>query len=298
VNSINETLREHHGVAHRSHFLTTGETGYSIGKARHCGEIVRVRRAWYAEPNANPDVVLAVRVGGALSCRSALALAGVWVADDPAVHVGVAQNASRLRSAGSAKVSFADDPSGATIHWTPWPGEIRRSVDSIALALAHYSTCQAPEMALVAIDCCLNRKLVKLAELRRVFRYFPRKSVRLLDLANPQSQSGLETLARYRLRSRGIHVRTQVEIDGVGHVDVVIGERLVLELDGYGFHATGEFFETDRRRDLALMEMGYRVLRLSYRQVMSEWSIAERVILALVRRREHRWPRRSAPFSG
>jgi very-short-patch-repair endonuclease len=83
-----------------------------------------------------------------------------------------------------------------------------------------------------------------------------------------------------------------VFIEGVGRVDVLVGDRLVLELDGYGFHATGESFETDRRRDLALAARGYRVIRLSYRQVMFEWNEAERVILSMVRRGEHVRPRR------
>ena len=71
----------------------------------------------------------------------------------------------------------------------------------------------------------------------------------------------------------------------------MIGDRLVLELDGYGFHATGEFFESDRRRDLALSALGYRTVRLSYRQVMHEWDSAEQAILTMIRRGDHLWPR-------
>ncbi|MEP6481658.1 MAG: DUF559 domain-containing protein [Rhodoglobus sp.] len=295
--SILETLRANDGVAHRAQLLAAGATPYAIGAARHSGEILRVRRAWYAEPNADPDVVKAVRVGGTVSCRSALARAGVWVVDDAKVHLSVPRNAARLRSAGSARVTFARDPAGATVHWSQSAGEVRRSVDPVPLALAHYSTCQPPELALVAIDCCLNRGLVTRSQLGCEFEGLPASSRRLVGLADASSQSGLETLARYRLRGLGIRVRTQVQIPSVGRVDVMIGQRLVLELDGYGFHATGEFFESDRRRDLALHELGYRVLRLSYRQVMSQWSDAERVILALVRRREHEWPRRGR-FSG
>ncbi|MGX5682511.1 endonuclease domain-containing protein [Schumannella luteola] len=99
-----------------------------------------------------------------------------------------------------------------------------------------------------------------------------------------------------RLRRWRVSVQTQVVIAGVGRVDVLIGDRLVLELDGYGFHATGESFESDRRRDLELARLDYRVIRLSYRQVMYSWEEAESVLLALIRRGEHRWPRRS--FSG
>ncbi|CAN5281551.1 type IV toxin-antitoxin system AbiEi family antitoxin domain-containing protein [soil metagenome] len=293
---IGQALRSAHGVAHRSSLLDAGATSYAIGAARHSG-VIRVRRAWYAETWANPEILRAVRIGGALTCQSALVLAGIWANDDETTHVRVARNSSRLRSPATDKVAFAAAPGGAVVHWHPEPGEIRNAVDPLPIALAHYARCTSREMALVAIDCALNRKLVTPQRLGEAFALFPQQSRRLLELADPSSQSGLETLARYRLGRHRIRVRTQVTIAGVGRVDVIIGERLVLELDGYGFHATGEFFESDRRRDLALLERGYCVLRLSYRQVMYEWAEAERVILALVRRREHRWPRRQ-PHSG
>ena len=90
-----------------------------------------------------------------------------------------------------------------------------------------------------------------------------------------------------------MRVRTQVEISGVGRVDVLIGERLVLELDGRGFHDDDHSFEEDRRRDLELHRLGYVVIRLSYRQVMEQWPRAEQVIRVLVQRRDHMWPRTS-----
>lgn len=44
-------------------------------------------------------------------------------------------------------------------------------------------------------------------------------------------------------------------------------ERLVVETDGYRYHRGKIAFEDDRARDLELMSLGYRVLRLSERQV-------------------------------
>jgi very-short-patch-repair endonuclease len=48
------------------------------------------------------------------------------------------------------------------------------------------------------------------------------------------------------------------------------GQRLVVELDGYGFHSHRAAFERDRRRDTALQLAGYRVLRITYRRITSE----------------------------
>jgi very-short-patch-repair endonuclease len=47
-------------------------------------------------------------------------------------------------------------------------------------------------------------------------------------------------------------------------------ERLVVEVDGYAFHSTRAAFERDRRRDAELQTAGYRVLRVTWRQIVEE----------------------------
>lgn len=44
-------------------------------------------------------------------------------------------------------------------------------------------------------------------------------------------------------------------------------ERVVVEIDGYAYHGSRHAFERDRRRDAALLAGGFRVLRVSWRQV-------------------------------
>ena len=112
---------------------------------------------------------------------------------------------------------------------------------------------------------------------------------RLLALADGRAQSGLETLARLRLRSRGLKIRVQVTIPPVGRVDLLVGDRLVIELDGDEWHSTREQREEDRRRDSALVARGYLVMRAGYHRVLDDWDAFEREVLAVVRRREHRW---------
>jgi very-short-patch-repair endonuclease len=51
-------------------------------------------------------------------------------------------------------------------------------------------------------------------------------------------------------------------------VDAVwLDRKLVVELDGYGFHRTPQAFERDRERDAVLQLAGYRVLRLTWRRI-------------------------------
>jgi very-short-patch-repair endonuclease len=44
-------------------------------------------------------------------------------------------------------------------------------------------------------------------------------------------------------------------------------QRLVVEIDGYAFHSTRRSFERDRRRDQALVAAGWRVMRITWRQL-------------------------------
>ncbi len=285
MKTVHGVLAAHGGVAPRAAFTDAGITPYRLGEARHSGEIFRVRRGWYAEPRADPEVVSAVRVGGALTCSSWLRREGVWLRDDDRLHVAVSANASRLRLDPAT-------PDQVVIHWRPENRSIARSVEPIAESLAHLAMCESPEFALVALDSALNLKLVTVPALERAFRHLPDTARRLLSQIDPDSQSGLETLSRCRLRRRGIRLRTQVFIEGIGRVDVLIGDRLILELDGRGFHSGAPEFDEDRRRDVAAHGLGYRVVRLTYSQVMHEWAQAEATIRAMIARRDHLWPRR------
>lgn len=60
---------------------------------------------------------------------------------------------------------------------------------------------------------------------------------------------------------------TNVLISGL-EVDFLWPEaRLVVEVDGFAFHASRHAFERDRRRDAALTAAGYRVVRVTWRQL-------------------------------
>ena len=85
------------------------------------------------------------------------------------------------------------------------------------------------------------------------------------------------------MRRHGLRVRQQVQI-GVDRVDVLIGDRLVIELDGREFHD----HDADRMRDARLSVRGYRVLRFSYWQVMNDWRAVEASVMASIARGDAR----------
>ena len=180
---------------------------------------------------------------------------------------------------------------GVVVHRTADHVDVAQ-IDDVATAISCVIGCVAFESAVVAMDSAINRRLISAGDVTAICSSTSRGRTiaRALD---PASESGLETLARLRLRRSQVRIRTQVVIDPVGRVDLVVGDRLVLELDGRAWHDRPGDFEADRRRDRELVALGYLVLRASYAQVMSEWSVIEDQILRLVRSRRHLWPRRS-----
>jgi very-short-patch-repair endonuclease len=45
---------------------------------------------------------------------------------------------------------------------------------------------------------------------------------------------------------------------------------LIVEIDGFAFHSSSVAFERDRRRDAVLAGSGFRVLRVTWRQLTRE----------------------------
>lgn len=71
------------------------------------------------------------------------------------------------------------------------------------------------------------------------------------------------------LRARGIAApETNVRV-GRYEVDLLWrAERVVVEVDGYAFHATRSAFERDRVRDAELQAAGLAVARVTWRQIV------------------------------
>ena len=83
------------------------------------------------------------------------------------------------------------------------------------------------------------------------------------------------------LRRWGLRVRQQVWIGG-RPVDALVGDRLVVQLDGYEFHSTSAQRTRDIAHDAELRLRGYTVLRFGYAQVVHDWPTVERTILHAV----------------
>lgn len=265
--------------------------GYSarrLAAAVHQGEIVRVRRGWYAEPHEAPERLRAVRVGGRLGCASGAAEHGMWVRPAARTHVSVRATASRLRTAHDATTRLAavgDD--SVVVHWDETRAGSRFLAHPLD-CLLQMIRCEPVEYVVAAADSAIRSGLISRAAWRRAIARVPARRRRVLEAVDPRSESITESLTRVRLVLLGVSLRTQVRVLPGVRVDLLLGERLVVELEGFAFHGGRDQFESDRQRFAALSSAGYRVLWFSYRQVTESWPTVWAAIRAALRRGDHR----------
>jgi very-short-patch-repair endonuclease len=243
------------------------------------GALVRLSRGWYAVPHVQAPLRSAVQAGGRLSCVSALAWHGVWTRAH-SVHISVPHGAHRgLMPALVVHWRHMPAPTGATL------------VEGARDAFEQFAACGSDLDVIIAADSALNLGLLSRADVRRTLER-TRRGRRVLARVDGRAESGTETIVRVALRARRIKLRTQVAIAGVGRVDMVVGDRLVIEVDGQDWHDRPSTFEEDRRRDAALVAKGFVVMRYSYKRVMFDLDGVLTEILAVIGRREHRWSAR------
>ena len=287
MSSVAQHLREHGGVLPYAALDRAGMPRMAVQSELRRGLVLRVRNGWFAVPEAKRDVVRAVRVGGMATATTVARLHGLWLHDDHRLHVRVRHSTGRLSAPHDRRVPLDREKHAVCVHYST-RGAFDRARDPLSVALAEMFACTDPSKVLPSIDSALDRGKLELSHLDLIKKWMPRSRRALVDAVDAESQSGLETKVRLLLRSRRIPFRSQADIEGVGRVDFLVGGRLVIEVDGRGFH-TGTAFEEDRRRDFVLTTSGYLVLRLSYRQVMHDWERSRAGILALIARGEHRW---------
>lgn len=254
------------------------QLGWSLAQRRAAvasGRLVRIRAGWLARADANAEVVSAVRAGGCVACASALRLHGAWV--PPRLTGSHVRRARRGGARTTGCRRFGEQP--------PVDG----AVDDVATAFQCLTRCGTDEDIVVIADSLLHLGLATREDLSDWCCTAPRRIRRLLDRVDA-AESGIESMVRLRLRSLRIRVRTQVRI-GRYRVDLLVGDLPVIECDGSEHHRSWESHEADRERDRALVAEGYRVLRVTYRQIVHDWPAVEEHILQAIRRREHLAPR-------
>jgi very-short-patch-repair endonuclease len=239
--------------------------------------------------------VLAAGPGAVLSHRSAAALWGIRNTDRTAIEVIAPRHCRRPRIEGH--------------RGTLLPDEIDRErgipVTTPARTLLDLAAVLAPEK----LERAINE-----AEVRRLTSPLPLDAL----VARHPHRRGTKTIRRI-LEDRGVGdtiTRSDLEDRFLALVDAnglsrpkmnePLGpyepdahwpaQRLVVELDSYSIHTTRRAFDSDRERDRRLQAAGYRVVRITWRQLTYEPSqIAEELsaLLATARTPSPRSARRA-----
>lgn len=248
-----------------------GLSKVGLASAVERGELIRVRRGRYAGSETPTMVLRALRAGGRLSCLSELRHRGIWVMDSDVVHVRVAANSSRM----------PPDPAGVRRHWRGHQLESGSGHVSILDALEDASTCLERRAWIASVDSALHVGALAPSDLIALADRLGSPARRALLLVDRRAESGLESIVRVLAGDLGLRVRSQVRLGGVGRVDLIIENKIVVETDGAAFHDQA-LSARDRRRDAIAVAQSYSVLRPGYSLIVFEPDAVARQLIGAV----------------
>lgn len=250
------------GLTTTAELRRSGLSPSAIAAAVRAGTITRVRRGTYATRGACAPVRDAARHGGVLGCVSAARHLGLWTLDVGAdIHVWMRADGHRLPHDGCRCLD----------HWDAAPAPGRLAPASVPRVLRQIWLCRGVEEFFVAVESALHLGMLTPAGRAWLRRTCGDAARAALDFAGPHSESGLESLLRWRLRGTGVSMRAQVEITSVGRVDFLIGDRIILEADGAEHHAPPAARHRDLVRDANAAAWGYVTLRVDYAMIVHDW---------------------------
>jgi PIN domain nuclease of toxin-antitoxin system len=261
-----ETLAELGGVARRAQVASSRAQRRAIDEAVRAGSVKDLGAGWIARADTAPAIVRARRLNATITCVSAAEFYGIATLHrHEDVHLAIP------RSRGD-RATRSRATRGTELHRESVctrPADPLRPIAPIDEVLLRALRCLTAEEAIVMVDSAVRQRLVTVEELDRQLMGpgSPEARARLAR-CDGRSRSASETVARLVLRAAGLPVEPGVVITGVGEVDLLVAERVVVECDGFAYHSGRREFRNDRRRDRELVARGYVVLRFTWEDVM------------------------------
>ncbi len=278
-------------VATRQQLIAADCSGFDLTIAVRRATIWRVRQARYVTPGASTDAVAATRVGGMLAGTSAAKSYGLWSGFDRRLHLSVGDNSSRLRTNFAPALDrerltpdFSDR--AIALHWlvngaVPELGPECWRVP-LSTSLRQVVAWSDLETSIACLDSARTQFDLSTTMLADIFSDAPASDRLRVGESKPGSDSGSESIVRQRLTAAGFVVVQQVQFPGM-RVDVqVAGTQVLIEVDSEEFHGASEAQQRDLRRDEALAEWGFVVVRLPFEQIFGDWqSCLQKIRLAI-----------------
>ena len=279
--AIAELAARQHGVVGRAQLIELGLGRRAIGHRLGWGRLHAVHRGVYAVGHRVLSAearwmaaVLAVGPGAVLSHRSAAALWGM-------------RQSMRVRTELTVGRHLHSRPR-LQLHWAQLPSDEVTNVRGIPVT--------TPPRTLLDLAAVIDRsrleRAVNEAELLRladalslaavVARHPRRPGVAKIKAILAAGAIGatvtrseledrfLEFVDAARLPRPNVNARLQVRGGWIEADCVWAPQRLVAELDGHATHRTAGAYERDRARDRALSAAGWRVVRITWRQLSAD----------------------------
>lgn len=245
-------------------------------RAMRFGKIYRVRRGWYATPDAHPDLVTAVRHYGALTSLSACKIYGLWTPPTTDIFVAVPDFVRRSRTRGVTRRHLTEKLPGPLV--------------SLDTALIHVARYEPFETALIVFESAINKGLIQIDYARRLLTQIPiTRAERLLKRLCSGSQSGSETRVRNYIQSLRFRVTPQKSINHVGRVDIFVHPRMIVECDSRAHHTSMANYQNDRSRSNSALICGFLTVRLTYEDIWLRWNETKIWIKYLLQHGFQRW---------
>ena len=247
------------GLATTEALAPAGVPRSAISRAALQGKLVRVARGLYSAGGEVDDLHRPARLG-TVSHTTAAHVHGFPLLAPPGRHVTMTH---RLRSV----------PRGVRLHRRTLPPADRVEIHGLPVTTPRRTAADCatwlPEPdAVVLLDHVLRSGAVGGADLAGSPRL-----LRRLALADARAESPLESLARLVFHHAGLAPELQAIVTDrgtfVARVDFLFREqRLVVEVDGFEYHAGRSHFLRDRERLNTLVVLGFQVLRFGWEDVV------------------------------
>lgn len=241
------------------------------------GRLRHVRRGVYASAEACTEVITAAAHGGTLGCESAAQHLGLWVLEVPQLHVWMHGDRHQY--------DHGERPCSCVAHWDDAPSGPAFRLPTVQRVLLQIFRCRGDERFFVALESARRQGLIDASGLRWLGRMLGRRGRELVAFSRADSDSGLESLLRLRLRAHDWTISTQVWVTGTGRVDLLIDGWLIVEADGRANHESPSLRHKDLVRDANAASWGYTTLRFDYAMIIHDWDLVERAIVETLSRR-------------
>jgi very-short-patch-repair endonuclease len=288
-----------HWVLSRAQLLEIGFGPRAIDRRVEAGELRRLFRGVYLLGPVAPP--FAREMAAVLACG-----AEAYLSHASAAHLwSLAPHLPNPRTIEVTVVGREPRPRGIRVHTVRVLASAetttykRIPITTPARTLLDLAPCLNPTQLETSLAKAIRANRVRRSQLHSLLALHPRRpgtpALRALLATEPAfTRSELE--ARFLALIREAELREPEVNASLGPYEIDFlwrDERLAVEIDGWAFHGDRAAFESDRRRDADLVSWGYRVIRVTWRQLEdTPVAVIARVASAMWRspspRRSHR----------